>query len=221
MNATGTIVKAHGKCVVWGAGGHAKVVAEILRLSGYEVVGFIDEISPARKGERFYGSVVLGGAEALDDLRQSEVHQAIVGIGDNVRRVSTGNILISQGFNLVKAVHPNVACASDVALGAGTVLASGAIIGPSTSIGAHVIVNTKASIDHDCSVADGAHVGPGAIVTGCDSIGECAWIGAGGIISDHRTIGAYSIVGAGAVVLKDVQPKTVVAGVPAVVIRLL
>lgn len=46
-----------------------------------------------------------------------------------------------------------------------------------------------------------------------------AWIGAGSIILQDITIGEYSIVAAGAVVTKDVPPYTIVAGVPAKVIK--
>ncbi|RCV66104.1 maltose O-acetyltransferase [Methanophagales archaeon] len=42
-----------------------------------------------------------------------------------------------------------------------------------------------------------------------------AWIGAGAIILPNVTIGEGAVVGAGAVVIKDVPPYTVVAGVPA------
>lgn len=46
-----------------------------------------------------------------------------------------------------------------------------------------------------------------------------AWIGAGSIILPGVTIGEMAIVGAGSVVLRDVPPHSIVAGVPAVIIR--
>jgi len=46
-----------------------------------------------------------------------------------------------------------------------------------------------------------------------------AWIGAGAIILQGVTIGEFSVVAAGAVVTKDVPPYTVVAGVPAKVVK--
>lgn len=46
-----------------------------------------------------------------------------------------------------------------------------------------------------------------------------AWIGAGAIVLPNVTIGRKSIVGAGAVVCDDVPPYSIVAGVPARVIR--
>ncbi len=52
-------------------------------------------------------------------------------------------------------------------------------------------------------------------------IGDNAWLGAGVIVMPGVTIGANSVVGAGAVVTKDVPEETVVAGVPAKVLRTL
>ena len=46
-------------------------------------------------------------------------------------------------------------------------------------------------------------------------IKDDVWIGAGVIILSGVTIGECSVIGAGAVVTKDVEPYTVVAGVPA------
>ncbi len=56
---------ASGRIVVWGAGGHAKVAADILRLNGFEIAGFLDQVDPQRLGESFCGARVLGGPEVL------------------------------------------------------------------------------------------------------------------------------------------------------------
>lgn len=56
-------------------------------------------------------------------------------------------------------------------------------------------------------------------VTGAIRIGRGAWIGAGAVVLPGVTVGAYSVVGAGAVVRHDVEPYSVVAGVPARLIR--
>jgi acetyltransferase-like isoleucine patch superfamily enzyme len=51
------------------------------------------------------------------------------------------------------------------------------------------------------------------------TIGDDVWVGAGAIITDGVTIGKGAVVAAGAVVTRDVPPHTLVAGVPARVIR--
>jgi acetyltransferase-like isoleucine patch superfamily enzyme len=50
-------------------------------------------------------------------------------------------------------------------------------------------------------------------------IGDDVWIGANAVILPGVTIGEQSIVAAGAVVNRDVPPRTVVAGIPARVIK--
>ena len=45
------------------------------------------------------------------------------------------------------------------------------------------------------------------------------WIGAGATILPGVTVGENAIVGAGAVVTKDVEPNTVVGGIPAKLIK--
>lgn len=60
---------------------------------------------------------------------------------------------------------------------------------------------------------------PSVEVEGKIHIKHDAWIGAHCLILPNVTIGEFSIVGAGSVVTKDVQPFTVVAGVPAKVIK--
>jgi len=56
-------------------------------------------------------------------------------------------------------------------------------------------------------------------VFGTTLIRHDTWIGAGAIILPNITIGENSVIGAGAVVTKDIPPYTVVAGVPAKVIK--
>ena len=50
-------------------------------------------------------------------------------------------------------------------------------------------------------------------------IGDKVWLGANVTVTQGVTIGEGAIVAAGAVVIEDVPPRTVVAGVPAVVIK--
>jgi len=51
------------------------------------------------------------------------------------------------------------------------------------------------------------------------SMGNDIWIGVGARIIDGVNIGDGSVIGAGAVVIRDVEEKTIVAGVPAKVIK--
>ena len=93
--------------VIWGAGGHARVVVDIIRLNGKdEVIGFIDDVSPQRRGEPFLGSTVLGGQELLEEVKSQGISKAIVAVGDCGARLRISQLLEFHGFELVQAYTP-------------------------------------------------------------------------------------------------------------------
>lgn len=106
-------------------------------------------------------------------------------------------------------------------------------IGKKVYIGERVIIIDKLSDKKNLVIGDRVSIAPGSIfVTSSDpnysrispyvktangriEIKDDAWIGAGAIILPDIKIGTGAVVGAGAVVTKDVQPYTIVTGVPA------
>jgi UDP-N-acetylbacillosamine N-acetyltransferase len=208
------------RLVIWGAGGHALVVADIIRLQGeYKMVGFLDDVNPERGGTEFCGIPILGGREQLSNLRRMSVQHLLLGFGDCDARLRLSTLIRARGFTLASAIHPRAIVAIDVPIGPGTVIAAGAVINPGGRVGENVIINTCASIDHECIVEDGAHVAPGAHLGGRVRVGRAAWVGIGATIKERVSIGECSLIGAGAVVLSDIPDGVVACGVPAKVIR--
>jgi len=208
------------KMVIWGASGHALVVADAVRLAGeYEIAGFLDDQNPDRRGEAFCGSAILGGYEMLDGLPATGIEAIFLGFGDGNARLRLAAIVSAKGFSLPMIVHPRAVVASDVVLGPGTFVAAGAVINAQARIGAQVIVNTCASVDHESVVEDGAHICPGVHLAGGVRVGRAAWIGIGASVIDKAHIGASSVIGAGAAVVGDIPDGVIAYGVPARVIR--
>jgi acetyltransferase EpsM len=208
------------KLLIWGASGHARVVADIICLEGkYEIFGFLDTVNPERQGENFCGSPIFGDQEQLESLKTKGVEHIILGIGNCPARLKLSEFVCTKGFSLASAIHPTAIIASDVQIAPGTVIAAGVVINPGAKIGQNVIVNTCTSIDHECVIEDGVHLCPGVHLAGKVTVGRAAWVGIGATISDRVTIGAASIIGAGAVVLKDIPAGVIAYGVPAKVIR--
>ena len=194
------------KIAVFGAGGHAKVVTDLIQLH--------PELTIAKVF-----------AEASDELLFPAIaHQfdgGIVAIGDNhVRRQVIERILsIHSEFTFVTLIHPQAIVAHDVVIGAGTVVMAGAVINTGTKIGSHCIVNTRSSVDHDCRIHDYASVGPGATLGGGVHVGIGSAVGLGANLIQNMSIGDHCVIGAGSTVVKPVPAQVIAYGSPARVMR--
>ena len=208
--------RKRSRVVVWGAGGHGKVIVDALLASeSCDVVGVLDD-DPAKAGARLLGIVVLhspGGLRSL--LNTLDFDGVAIGIGDNYVRDGKFREVGSCGLTPVNVIHPSALLSRFVELGAGVTILAGAVINPGTMIEDNVCVNTAASIDHDNHLEKGCHVFPNATLTGGVRIGEFAYVGSGAVVAPNLIIHKYSQVGAGAIVLKDVPEGVVVAGSPA------
>ena len=106
-------------------------------------------------------------------------------------------------------------------------------IGDYTRIGIHCTVIGPVCIGHHVNLAQGItvtalnhnfadtnrRIDEQGISTRPVVIGDDVWIGANAVILPGVTIGRHVVVAAGAVVTKDVPENTIVAGVPAKVIK--
>lgn len=207
------------KVLVFGSGGHAKVILDILELDKkYEVFGIVDASYPVNS--KVYGYTVLGNETCLPHVRD-KIDGGIVAIGDNyirnkvVEKIKT----IMPTFHFICAVHPMSTIARDVIIQEGTAVMANAVINSNTRIGKHCIVNTSCSIDHDCVIDDYVTIGPGAILGGNVKVGNGSAILLGASVIHSITIGEHALVAAGAVAIKDVKSFTVAMGIPAKAIK--
>ena len=145
--------------VIWGASGHALVVADIIRLANaYQIIGMIDDMNPERAGSEFAGYEVLGGRETLDSLWQRQVRTMIVGFGNCHSRLKVARFLLERGFRLATAVHPRATVAADVSIGAGSVIVAGSVINPAAAnhVSGCIICTYPASIPNSIFGGRGA-----------------------------------------------------------------
>jgi len=212
--------------LVWGSGGHGRVVAELARALGHRVHGFIDS-TPARVGhiagpgdavvvaseEAFLASLAAGGPQPQGCTALA------FGIGDNAARLARYGL--ASRIHIPPLIHPSATVSPSARIGRGSVVLARAVVHTGASIGEAVIVNSGAIVEHDCVLGDGVHVSPGAVLAGGVRVGARGWIGAGAVVIQGLRIGADAVVGAGAVILHDVADRATVVGNPGRVVRIL
>jgi len=201
--------------IILGAGGHGRVVLDILfQAQLHKPIGFLDN-NKALHGRRVDGLPVLGGIDQLVELKSRGICGAVIAIGDNGVRRAMGDLLDRHEFEIISAIHPSAQLARNTTLGKGVVIAAGALVCAHCQIGDYAILNTGCIVDHESMIGTAAHVCPGVRLAGHVTVESGAFIGIGATVVQSVRVGLEAIVGAGAVVLQDVEPMTTVVGVPA------
>lgn len=131
------------------------------------------------------------------------------------RRFCLGDYSVVESYSCVNNAVGDVVIGSHTRIGLHNTL-----IGP-VSIGSHVHLAqgvTVTGLNHNFSDPS-LRIDEQGVSTVPVTIGDDVWIGANAVILPGVVIGSHAVVAAGAVVTADVPPSTVVAGVPAKVIR--
>lgn len=197
--------------IVFGAGGHSKVVIDALLAGGLEP----SEITVCDSSPSRHGTAILGLEVTPDSDAQVAGRDFHVAIGAADARAMIADRQRALGGRYASIIHPSAMLSRFATVQDGCFIASGALVGPDARIGMGAIINHGAVVDHDCSVGPFSHVAPNATLGGGVRIGEHSLVGSGATILPGVVVGARAIIGSGAVVVEDVPDGETWVGVPA------
>jgi len=206
--------------LVLGAGGHGRVVASALLLTGRRVIGFLDA-DRSLWGTSTIDLPIIGDDVCLQDFSPESV-RLVNGIGSTALSQIRKKIFEDhkvKGFSFESVIHPSACVSPGAMLGEGAQVMAGAVIQIGAKIGCNVIINTGAIVDHDSVIGAHTHVAPGATLSGGVAIGCNCHIGAGAVMIQSVELGDESMVGAGAVVIRSHAASSYLVGVPAKMMR--
>lgn len=208
--------------VIVGAGGHARVLAEIVQLTDeYQLVGFTDR-DPHGKEKENLPRPVLGSDDILPLLLSEGVKCAVLGVGAvgvNELTKSLFQMIAHLGFLQPALVHPSAYVCPTAELGRGSVVMAKAVISTNARLGNNVTVNSGGIIEHDSVIGNHVHVATGAFLGGGVIVGPESHIGIGTSVVQGKKIGHGSLIGAGSVVVHDIPDHVTAFGVPARIVR--
>ena len=190
--------------VILGAGGHAHVIADIIKAEGNRVIAFLDDDLSQKD--------CAGPISTFVKFQNCEF---VIGIGNTEvrKRISKLNL------NWHTAVHPTAVISDSSIIGEGTVVMPNVVINARTIIGNHCIINTGSIVEHDNNIGDYTHISVGANLGGTVSIGNSCWIGIGATLKNDINVCDNVILGAGSVVIDNIVNSGTYVGVPARIIR--
>lgn len=203
------------KVVLIGAGGHARVLLDILLGRGeVEVLGLLDHDS-SRWGTSLLGCPILGGDGELGVYGATDFVVAVGSLGDTGLRRRLWQRGLDAGLEPLTVVAPSAVVSRWAEIGRGAQIMPAAVVNAGAQIGEGVIINSATLVEHDCSIGDFCHVASGAVLAGGVVLESDVHIGAGAVVRQGIRLGAGSLAGAAAAVVKDVPAGARVAGVPA------
>ena len=182
------------KWIIFGAGGHGKVIFDVLQeLDGSQDIIFLDDnpTPPAQQPPLVLPGLIL-----------------FHGVGDiRVRNELQTQRYPTAQWSLIIASTSHVALPSWIYPGAQ--ILNHAYVGPDTIIHDGCIINNHASVDHDCDIGAFCHIAPGAVLCGNVLVGKNTLIGAGSVLIPGVNIGENCVITAGSKVLHDIPSNSV------------
>ncbi|MCQ9196914.1 2,3,4,5-tetrahydropyridine-2,6-dicarboxylate N-acetyltransferase [Pediococcus pentosaceus] len=179
-----------------------------------EIEAFISPTSGTLFGEWKYVKALLESSSQITHYRV-----------ENDSRNSAVPLLDKKEVNA--RIEPGAIIRDQVLIGNNAVIMMGAIINIGAEIGAETMIDMGVVLGGRALVGRHCHIGAGAVLAGVIEpasaqpvqIDDHVLIGANAVVVEGVHVGTGAVVAAGAVVTKDVPAHTVVAGVPAQIIK--
>ncbi len=169
--------------------------------------------------------VVFGDWKELQPILEANAGSIVDMVVENGCRNSAVPLLDLKNINA--RIEPGAVIRDRVEIGDGAVIMMGAVINIGAVIGPGTMIDMGAVLGGRATVGAHCHIGAGAVLAGVVEpasatpvvVEDNVLVGANAVVIEGCRVGENSVVAAGSIVVEDVPPNVVVAGVPARVIK--
>ena len=201
------------KYVIFGGGGHATSIHDLLMNTGDVEVSFCADSYPLDFPSQF------DRKELNQILGKSHEYLFVLGLGTMDKRLEALEKLFKLDLNFPSIIHPRAYVSKSATLGSGTIVFANSYIGPNVTLGKFTIANTNSVIEHGSRIDDFSILAPSVIIAGNVNIGSRTFIGMNSSVSENLEIGSGCIVGANSFVNSSLENSSTYYGTPARKVR--
>lgn len=192
------------------------------------IKGNLDQLNFPNTIENFteqHSGIIFGDWKDVEPFLNDNKEKIIQYRIENDARNSAVPLIDLKKFNA--RIEPGAIIRDQVAIGKNAVIMMGAIINIGAEIGDDTMIDMGVVLGGRAIVGKHCHIGAGSVLAGVIEpasakpvqIDDDVVIGANAVVIEGIHVGKGAVIAAGAIVTKDVEPYTMVAGVPAKVIK--
>ena len=207
------------KIIIYGIGQIGNVVSQILKESGHEIIGYVDD-NTSLHSKSFDGIKIFGG---FDWLLDNKIYDRVcLGVGTILSRKKILTLLLKNKIETISAIHPSVIISSNATLGKSLTIGANSTIYGNIRIGDGSFIGPSVTVSHDTMLGKFNLISVGSVIGARVVIEDEVFVGSGSVLTPKRLnleskliVGKKSIIGAGSVVIENIKAGNKVAGVPA------
>lgn len=192
------------------------------------IKGKLDQLNFPAEIENYteaHSGVIFGDWQDVEPFLKKNKEQIQAYHIENGARNSAVPLIDLKKFDA--RIEPGAIIRDQVLIGKNAVIMMGAIINIGAEIGAGTMIDMGVVLGGRAIVGQHCHIGAGSVLAGVIEpasakpvqIDDDVVMGANAVVIEGVHVGAGAVIAAGAVVTHDVAPHTMVAGVPAKVIK--
>lgn len=175
------------------------------------IVGFLDQSADALN--QFGYPIPYRGT--IETYQPVAGEYLVMAISDPSAKQMLYIELKGRGAEFASVVHPSAVVARTATLGEGVIVCPHGLVSAEAKIGQLVAINALSSVGHDVDVGAFSTLSAHVDLTGRVRVGEKCFFGTGAKVLPGVNIGEGSTIGAGSVVMRRVQPGSVMYAQPA------
>ncbi len=205
---------------IFGAGLRAQVAVDQIAWhfkEKYVVEGYYDDKLPVGSagpnGFPVLGTIDQGVAETPGSGAQ--VYLAM-GTYRSWRSCELFAEFLAKGLTFARLIAPTAHVSPSAVIGENALIFGGVFVGSEAVVGHLFTAHGGTVVEHHCTVGHNVLLGPGVTLAGLTQIEDHCFLGSGTSSKPRTRVASGTMTGAGSVVIADLPPGVIAAGVPAV-----